>query len=498
MAQFDVLDKPIEESKFDFKGNMESLNRAFHSKLTPENGIYGVTEKICDDGVRQLTGKDEFNNTFREYYKDGSILRRRENLGHGNVATTIFDDNGTAYARTITKLDKNSAKTISQKLMPETTIVKGNFTAITDAYGRPVINKVTDLQINQSPHGNIPGIVKNGYRVNDQKGHLIAHLFGGPDGPENIVPQTDKVNLGNMKKIENIVRDLKDSGHKVDYEVRTNYADSKSTRPSSFEPKITVDGEEYKELPKELKKIYNDTDITKSKKAITNVKETCTTANELGKKNGLVAAGITMTVSTVDNVSAFIDGEITAEEMVVDIVEDTAVSGAVAYGTTFISTAVSQTMSKSSSALIRSVGGSCAPAAVVSFAVDSYDSISAYAQGEIDGAELAYDLGENAAEVAGGFAGGAMLGSAVGSVAGPVGTVVGGVVGGVVGCVVASEVYETAVELGAEGVEFIAEKAEVLAKETTDFFENEMPDKLDDVKNAFNDFFQSNNLPFSV
>ena len=49
-------------------------------------------------------------------------------------------------------------------------------------------------------------------------------------------------------------------------------------------------------------------------------------------------------------------------------------------------------MSQSSSALIQSVGGSCLPAAAVSFAVESYDSISEFAQGKIDGAELAYIL----------------------------------------------------------------------------------------------------------
>lgn len=75
-----------------------------------------------------------------------------------------------------------------------------------------------------------------------------------------------------------------------------------------------------------------------------------------------------------------------------EIAKDTGTAGAVGYGTAFLSTAVSQTMSKSSLALIKSVSGSCVPASVVSFAVDSYDSISDFAQGHIDGNELAYDL----------------------------------------------------------------------------------------------------------
>ena len=116
-------------------------------------------------------------------------------------------------------------------------------------------------------------------------------------------------------------------------------------------------------------------------------------------KSGLVAAGITFAVSTADNFSAFIDGEITADEMVVDIVKETAAAGAIEYGAEFISTAASQAMSKSSSQMIRRVAGSTLPVAVVSFAVESYDSVSAYVKGEIDGEELAYELGENAVTV---------------------------------------------------------------------------------------------------
>ncbi len=66
---------------------------------------------------------------------------------------------------------------------------------------------------------------------------------------------------------------------------------------------------------------------------------------------------------------------------------------------------IKEAMSKSSSALISKVGGFCLPAADVTFGVESYEDISDYAKGEIDGTELAYNLGENAAGVAGGFVG---------------------------------------------------------------------------------------------
>lgn len=241
--------------------------------------------------------------------------------------------------------------------------------------------------------------------------------------------------------------------------------------------------------------------------------ETVKLSNSEGLKSGAFAAGITLTVSTVGNVSAYLDGKISTEEMVKDIATETVAAGTLGYGTQFISTAVSQTMKASSSQLIRNVGGTCLPAAAVSFAVESYDSISEFAQGEISGSELAYDLGENAVAIAGGIKGAAVgatvgtkVGAVVGSIVGPTGTVagaaVGGVtgsiVGGVVGCVVASEMYATAVEFGSEHVEQIADKAQEFADSTIEVVKEVVPEQLENVKSAFNDFASSINLPIHV
>lgn len=218
---------------------------------------------------------------------------------------------------------------------------------------------------------------------------------------------------------------------------------------------------------------------------------------KLSNKEGFASAGLTFTVSTVDNISAYMDNEITAEEMVKDILKETAAAGALGYGTTFISTATAQAMSKSSSAFIQRVGGSCLPAATVSFAVESYDSISEFAQGKIDGAELAFDLGDNAAGISGGIAG-AKVGATVGTLAGPAGTVAGTLVGGIVGCVVASEAYATAVEAGAEGAELLADKAGAFAQNTIDTVKDVIPEKVSDVADAFQDFISSNKLPIQI
>lgn len=485
--QFDL--KEIQEKK-------ALLHKEFGSRVVPENGIFGETIRVKDNGVVEKLSKTPDGHYHKEYWANGKLFQVKESLGDKKVATIDYDDNGTAYSRIVRQSVDNKAKIVEEALLPNTKIVKGNFTAFTDDLGRPILNKITDLNLNPEKRVDVTKYRDSSYRANDQGGHLIAHQFGGTSGKENIVPQLDKVNLSKMKQVEHTVKTLKEQGHTVDYEVKTNYVGS-DTRPSSFEPKITVDGKEYTELPDDLKKIYNDGDVSTVKKAMTDIGEVYGTAHETGIKSGLVAAGITLAVSTVDNVSAYIDGEITAEEMVVDIVTETAAAGAIEYGSELISATVSHAMSKSSSALIQKVAGSSLPAAVVSFAVESYDSVSAYAQGEIDTEELAYELGENAASVAGAMKG-ASIGAAIGSVAGPVGTVAGSIVGGVVGAVIATEVYATAVEVATEGVEVLAEKAETLINETIELVEEHIPEVLEDVKEAFTNFIEEFELPFKL
>ena len=110
---------------------------------------------------------------------------------------------------------------------------------------------------------------------------------------------------------------------------------------------------------------------------------------------------------------------------------------------------------------------------------------------------MAYELGENAVTVAGAMKG-ATIGATIGSALGPAGSVAGGIVGGVVGAAVASEAYATAVELGAEGVEFLAEQAENLMKGTLELFEEHIPDKLNDAKAAFSNYIEEFDLPFGL
>ena len=270
--------------------------------------------------------------------------------------------------------------------------------------------------------------------------------------------------------------------------------------------------ERYKKIDQMLEK--STVTSTEAKEAVLHpkryaaklfLKDNFAECNKAGLEQAAIAASITAAVSTVDNISKVMDGEITVQEAFIDVAKDTGVAGGIAYGTTFISTAVSHTMSASSQQLIQSLGKSGVPAAVISFGVQSYDSVIDYAEGVIDGKQLAYDLGESAAQVGGSMAGAAVAGATIGSIVPGPGTAIGavagfgvGMVGGMVGCAIASEAYASAVEFGGEHAEVLAEKAQKMANRTVDIAREVVPDKVENVVASLNEYATANNLPFRV
>ena len=77
--------------------------------------------------------------------------------------------------------------------------------------------------------------------------------------------------------------------------------------------------------------------------------------HQAGIESGAIAAGLTATISTVDNVQKYMKGEISAKDAALDIAKDTGTAGALGYGTAFVSTAVTSVMKSSSHQLIKSV-----------------------------------------------------------------------------------------------------------------------------------------------
>lgn len=503
LESFDKLSVGTE--KFDISWKLENFNKLFKTNIEELNGKYGQVEQTIGESLTKTIGRNDLGNAVKNYFNDkNELVKTVERIGDGVTKTTSYDGKGMAYLDEITDTVRN---TTELKVRPNIEIVKENYTAKTDGLGRTISSKVSDVQVKESAREVLSDKLKDStYRAKDERGHIIADNLGGPATKENVVPQEFNVNRSQMKRVENIVRDLKAENHKVDYEVKTNYV-ADDTRPSSFEPKITVDDKPY-ELPDELKKIYNEPDPSTVKKVTTDIGERYGLSHKAGIEQGAFAATITCTMTTVDNVSACINGEITADEAAINIAKDTATAGVVGYGAGFITNEVATAMSASSNSLISSLGNSCVPAAAVSFGISSYDSVMDYAKGEIGVDELAYDLGENAVGIAGTIGGSALAGAALGSVVPGAGTLVGagvGVIGGMVGYAVTTGAYETVVQMAgdsleahADDIKILQDKAESIASNTIDMAAKLGDNAVDDVKAAFSDFNITNSLPFKI
>ena len=279
------------------------------------------------------------------------------------------------------------------------------------------------------------------------------------DGIKNKIP-------GELDKLENQLQKVKELG-KEDVAQKIEKRIDRLNKIDQMLEKSSVTSQEAKEA------------VLHPKRYATKLfaKDTFAAGNKAGLESAAIAASITVAVSTVDNVSKYIDGEITAQEAFLDVAKDTGAAGGIAYGTAFVSTAVAQTMSSSSQQLIQSLGKSGVPAAVISFGVQSFDSVTDYASGVIDEKQLVYDLGESAAQVGGGIV---------------------GLVCVMVGCAVASEAYASAVQFGGEHVDVLADKAQQMATRTVDIAKEVVPDKVGNIVDSLNNFASVNNLPFSV
>ena len=84
--------KAFESVKFDVTEKMKQLNKLFYSKVEPQDGIYGIHE--FDPGNGRLEGwmRNEFGLIVKDYYTDGIIHHRREQLDHTTWQNTWFDE----------------------------------------------------------------------------------------------------------------------------------------------------------------------------------------------------------------------------------------------------------------------------------------------------------------------------------------------------------------------------------------------------------------------
>ena len=114
----------------------------------------------------------------------------------------------------------------------------------TDANGRITNWNTDDLQLtsrdSRLPHdANSPGKT-----TGDHAGHLAGDRFGGSADIDNIVSQSQNVNLSSYKRIENQWARAISEGKNVTTNVNIQY-DGNSIRPTEFVVEYTIDGDYF-------------------------------------------------------------------------------------------------------------------------------------------------------------------------------------------------------------------------------------------------------------
>ena len=134
-----------------------------------------------------------------------------------------------------------------QTLNPNTRHEVNNGTYIhmyhTDGQGR--VNKVEgQLSLGKMPR-NRSQQVSVGKSVNptgDEGGHLIASILGGAGDRINMIPQAQRLNRSDWRKMENeLARELK-AGKSVSVKIDIDYPLGDSVRPNRFKVVATING----------------------------------------------------------------------------------------------------------------------------------------------------------------------------------------------------------------------------------------------------------------
>lgn len=168
----------------------------------------------------------ELNDAVKEEFNKASAEARE------TAVPKEYDDNGVKYRE-------------GDSLLPNVKFEVNGYTYETDEKGRTISAegqlKMADSEYERRME-DVKKIEGQEYRDEDDRGHLIAHQFGGSDRFENLVPMDAGLNRGDYKKLEMYLADAVEEGANVTMKVEPVY-ESNSTRPSEFRVTYSIDGD---------------------------------------------------------------------------------------------------------------------------------------------------------------------------------------------------------------------------------------------------------------
>lgn len=141
------------------------------------------------------------------------------------------DDNGTPHMK------RGNDK--EYHVLPNTRYTVNGYTYQSDDLGR-IIHAEGNLEVKNGERASLNAKVSD-MGANDQRGHLIADLFGGSNQNDNLLAQLQPINQGAYKVLEGHLADLIGSQNQVYGDYSVDYQDN-SARPSAITVSYSVNG----------------------------------------------------------------------------------------------------------------------------------------------------------------------------------------------------------------------------------------------------------------
>ena len=227
-------------------------------------------------------------------------------------------------------------------------------------------------------------------------------------------------------------------------------------------------------------------------------------ASQHALKEGVKEAKETVVKSSMEHVSKVLRKEESFKEAGQNIAIETGKAAYNAAKTAFVDDMTAEKMEDSSRELIRrmpSVETGTQPVETgiqpVESGMHAYQCAINYAQGRTDFQEFAFEMGDKIAQNAGKAVGSA-AGGLIGANVPGVGFKRGAIIGGAVGTAVAGAAYRSAVEQGSENIEMLRKIVKDNANKTLELTKQLVPEKVETVRSALNQFAKANDLPYTV
>lgn len=234
---FEVYEDELAERSEQLNQERLEIQRQINSEQqklsTVQKKIEGLSGKKYTDGFDVVSQKcddllAELDDMIAEIHADDGIHAAMDAPGKINNIVKIdgvsyrVDDNGNPHMKRGTDKEYH--------VLPNTQYTVNGYTYQSDENGR-IIHGEGNLSVKDGERAALNAKVSD-MRDTDQRGHIIADIFGGSNQNDNLVAQLQSINQGSYKVLESSLSELIRSQNQVHGNYTIEYADH-SSRPSA-------------------------------------------------------------------------------------------------------------------------------------------------------------------------------------------------------------------------------------------------------------------------